>query len=66
MLEPKVLDYIPNDETPWEHDPLTQLAQDGELAAYKHNGFWQPCDTLRDKRYLEELWQRERPWCSWA
>ena len=50
----------------WEQDPLEQLAHDGELMAYRHNGFWQPMDTLRDKNVLEELWQTgQAPWKIW-
>jgi glucose-1-phosphate cytidylyltransferase len=66
VLSPKVLDYIEDDSTSWEQDPLNQLAEDGELMAYKHNGFWQPMDTLRDKTYLEELWSAGKaPWKVW-
>lgn len=65
VLEPEVFNYIDSDETSWEHEPLTQLSEDGELVAYRHDGFWQPCDTLRDKRYLENLWQNDKPWCTW-
>ncbi|QXV64846.1 glucose-1-phosphate cytidylyltransferase [Mucilaginibacter sp. 21P] len=56
VLEPEVLDYITDDETTWEREPMEYLAKQGELSAYKHTGFWQPMDTLRDKMYLEELW----------
>ncbi|OLY94153.1 glucose-1-phosphate cytidylyltransferase [Cnuella takakiae] len=63
VLEPEVLDYIANDETSWEKEPLEALAQDGELSAYRHTGFWQPMDTLRDKHVLEEMWQQgTAPW----
>ncbi|HMQ51126.1 MAG TPA: glucose-1-phosphate cytidylyltransferase [Anaerolineae bacterium] len=66
VLEPAVLDYIPNDATVWEKEPLEKLAQDGQLSAYRHYGFWQPMDTLRDKNVLEGLWQRdEAPWKVW-
>ena len=66
MLTPKVLDYIKDDKTIWEQEPLTNLADDGELMAYEHHGFWQPMDTLRDKNLLEELWQsKAAPWKSW-
>lgn len=66
ILSPKVIDYISNDETSWEKEPLTQLAKDNQLAAYKHKGFWQPMDTLRDKNYLEELWvSKKAPWKTW-
>lgn len=63
VLEPSALDYIDGDATSWERAPLTDLARDGQLAAFQHHGFWQPCDTLRDKRELEALWQGgEAPW----
>ncbi len=63
VLEPKVLEYIEGDATYWEHEPLEHLAADGELMAYRHKGFWQPMDTLRDKKLLEELWSGgSAPW----
>lgn len=63
VLSPKVIEYIDGDSTTWEKDPLERLAQDGELAAYLHRGFWQPMDTLRDKIHLEELWDSgNAPW----
>ena len=66
VLEPGVLDYIAGDETLWEREPLERLASDGQLAAYRHRGFWQPMDTLRDKRILEDLWDSGRaPWKTW-
>ena len=66
VLSPDVLDYITNDSTKWELEPLERLAQEGNLAAYQHHGFWQPMDTLRDKIYLEELWQSGKaPWKVW-
>ncbi|WP_039754067.1 glucose-1-phosphate cytidylyltransferase [Chromobacterium haemolyticum] len=66
VLSPKVLSYLKDDSTIWEQEPLMQLAQDGELMAYTHNGFWQPMDTLRDKHYLESLWNSgNAPWKSW-
>ncbi|TFH92990.1 glucose-1-phosphate cytidylyltransferase [Vibrio ouci] len=66
VLSPEVLDYIEGDSTVWEQYPLNQLAEDGELMAYEHHGFWQPMDTLRDKVYLEELWQENKaPWKVW-
>lgn len=66
VLSPKVLDYIENDSTTWEQYPLNKLAEDGELMAYEHHGFWQPMDTLRDKNHLEELWSaRKAPWKVW-
>ena len=66
VLSPKILEYIKDNETVWEQYPLNQLAEDGELMAFEHHGFWQPMDTLRDKHYLENLWSnREAPWKNW-
>ncbi|MDZ4261839.1 MAG: glucose-1-phosphate cytidylyltransferase [Pseudomonadota bacterium] len=66
VLSPKVVSLIENDQTIWEQHPLMKLAEDGELVAYKHEGFWQPMDTLRDKTYLEELWASGKaPWKNW-
>jgi glucose-1-phosphate cytidylyltransferase len=66
VLEPGVMNYIADDSTVWEREPLENLARDGMLAAYKHYGFWQPMDTLRDKTVLEELWQSSQaPWKKW-
>jgi len=66
ILSPKVIDLIEDDNTTWELEPLTQLANQGQLAAYEHHGFWQPMDTLRDKTMLESLWRSgEAPWKSW-
>ena len=66
VLEPRVLDYIADDSTIWERDPLERLAANGELAVYKHHGFWQPMDTLRERLKLEELWvARTAPWKVW-
>ena len=66
VLEPAVLDLIGGDDTLWEMDPLNTLAARGELMAFRHNGFWQPMDTLREKRLLEELWQSGKaPWKCW-
>lgn len=66
VLSPEVLDYVEGDSSVWEQYPLNQLAEEGELMAYEHHGFWQPMDTLRDKVYLEELWQENKaPWKSW-
>jgi len=66
VLSRKVGDYIDGDETVWERDPLERLAKEGELMAYTHRGFWQPMDTLRDKRHLEELWASgAAPWKLW-
>ncbi|MBM7059576.1 glucose-1-phosphate cytidylyltransferase [Pseudomonas sp. UL073] len=66
VLSPKVLPYIAEDSTPWEVQPLTRLAHEEQLMAFEHNGFWHPMDTLRDKNYLEQLWQTgEAPWKQW-
>jgi len=66
VLEPGVIDYIKNDSTVWEMEPLQNLARDGQLAAYKHDGFWESMETLRDKMVLEELWRSEKPpWKVW-
>lgn len=65
VLEPGVFDYIDGDTTSWESTPLQQLAARGELMAYRHAGFWQAMDTLRDKNHLEELWQTRAPWKVW-
>lgn len=66
VLEPAVVDYIAGDQTMWEREPLERLARDGQLAAYRHDGFWKPMDTLRDKRELEALWASPSPpWKIW-
>ncbi|MUK26529.1 glucose-1-phosphate cytidylyltransferase [Aliivibrio fischeri] len=66
VLSPEVLKLIDGDSCTWEQYPLNKLAEDGELMAYEHHGFWQPMDTLRDKVYLEELWQDGKaPWKIW-
>lgn len=66
VLEPKVLEYIDDDATVWERGPLEQIARDGLLSAFRHHGFWQPMDTLRDKNLLEDLWDSGRaPWRVW-
>lgn len=66
VLSPRVLDYIENEATIWEQEPLMSLAAEGELMAYEHAGFWQPMDTLRDKHLLEGLWSSGKaPWKSW-
>lgn len=67
VLAPDVIKYISNDQSIWERDPLERLALEGNLAAFQHKGFWQPMDTLRDKIYLEELWQSGKaPWKVWS
>lgn len=66
VVERKALELIKDDATRWEAEPLDALARKGQLAAYKHKGFWQPMDTLRDKAHLEELWASgQAPWKSW-
>ena len=66
VLSPKVIDYIDSDEDSWEAAPLTNLAQENQLMAFSHTGFWQPMDTLRDKNHLEDLWQSgNAPWKKW-
>ncbi|HZV19789.1 MAG TPA: glucose-1-phosphate cytidylyltransferase [Sphingobium sp.] len=65
VLSPSVVDLIDGPETVWEREPLERLASAGELVAFRHEGFWQPMDTLRDKLYLEKLWQEGAPWKSW-
>ncbi|WP_198120637.1 glucose-1-phosphate cytidylyltransferase [Massilia rhizosphaerae] len=66
VLSPKVLDYIADDATVWEKEPMERLAGEGQLSAFRHTGFWQPMDTLRDKMLLEELWQTGKaPWKVW-
>jgi glucose-1-phosphate cytidylyltransferase len=66
VVEPEALDYIPGDDTVWEDEPLERLAQDGKLAAYRHTGYWQNMDSLRDKMVLEEQWESGSPgWKIW-
>jgi glucose-1-phosphate cytidylyltransferase len=66
ILKPEVLDYIEGDNIIWEAQPLNGLTKAGQLSAYKHKGFWHPMDTLRDKMFLEELWNSEKaPWKVW-
>ena len=63
VLEPEIFDYIEGDQTVWEAGPLERLAREGQLMAYRHDGFWRPMDTLRDKRDLESLWNLGKaPW----
>ena len=67
VLEPEVFDYIDGDETEWEKEPLERLAADGQLMAYRHDGFWQCMDTLRERKLLEQLWDSgDAPWKVWA
>ena len=66
MLEPKIFDYLEDDKTSFEGKPLISLAEQGQLTAYQHHGFWQAMDTLRDKNQLEALWQsKAAPWKVW-
>jgi glucose-1-phosphate cytidylyltransferase len=66
VLEPGVFDYVEGDATVWEQEPLERLAKDAALSAYKHRGYWQPMDTLRDKMVLEEQWASGQPlWRIW-
>lgn len=66
VVEPEALDYITGDETIWEKEPLEKIAEIGQLSAFKHSGFWQPMDTLRDKQVLESLWDAKKaPWKNW-
>jgi glucose-1-phosphate cytidylyltransferase len=67
VLDQRVLPYIAGDDTLWERAPLERLAQDGQLMAYRHTGFWQPMDTLRERRLLDDLWASgHAPWKVWA
>jgi glucose-1-phosphate cytidylyltransferase len=66
VLEPPVIDLIDGDATIWEREPMERLAADGQLSAYRHDGFWHAMDTLRDRTVLEELWESgEAPWRTW-
>jgi glucose-1-phosphate cytidylyltransferase len=66
VLKPEVLDYITDDSSVWEQEPLMNLAAENRLMAFEHQGFWQPMDTLRDKHHLEELWTSGKaPWKTW-
>jgi glucose-1-phosphate cytidylyltransferase len=67
VLEPGIFDYVENDDTQWEKEPLERLAEDGQLMAYRHTSFWQCMDTIRDKKLLEKLWhQGNSPWKVWS
>ncbi len=67
VLDRKVLDYIDGDQTPFEHGPLERLTAEGELMAYRHGGYWQPMDTVRERNLLETLWQSgHAPWKVWS
>jgi glucose-1-phosphate cytidylyltransferase len=66
VLEPGVLDYVSGDSVAWEAEPLHRIAQEGQLMAFRHEGFWQPMDTLREKRLLQDLWESgTAPWKVW-
>ena len=66
MLEPKVIDYIADDSIMFERQPLESIAAEGQLMSYKHDGFWQCMDTLRDKEKLDSMWESENaPWKVW-
>tara|TARA_A100001015_G_scaffold316840_2_gene432173 strand:+ start:1428 stop:2201 length:774 start_codon:yes stop_codon:yes gene_type:complete len=66
VLSPKVIDYIDNDQTIWERDPMERIASNNQMRAFFHKNFWQPMDTLRDKNNLEELWRtNSAPWRLW-
>src|SRR5262249_61619846 len=67
VLEPKVLDYIDNDDTSWQSEPLERLTREGQLMAYRHDGFWQCMDTVRDLDLLKSLWSSGKaPWKVWG
>ena len=67
VLQPEALDYVDGDDTVWEREPMERLADDGQLVAYRHDGFWQPMDTLRERILLEDLWESGRaPWKIWS
>lgn len=67
VLEPEIFDYIDDDDTSWEREPLEALAKDGQLMAYRHHGYWQCMDTVREKHLLEELWRTDAaPWKTWS
>ncbi len=67
VLEPGALKYVEGDATSWEREPMERLTEDGQLMAFEHRGFWQPMDTLREKKLLEELWSSgEAPWKVWT
>lgn len=67
VLEPKIFDHIEGDSTTFEREPLETIAKEGQLVAFKHNGFWQCMDTMRDRQKLEELWASgNAPWKVWG
>lgn len=66
VLEPEAIDYVEGDDTVWEREPMEGLARDGEMSAYRHEGFWHPMDTLHDKKELDKMWEGEgAPWKTW-
>jgi glucose-1-phosphate cytidylyltransferase len=66
VLDPRAIDYVRDDSTVWEAEPLKRMAAESRLAAYRHHGFWQPMDTLRDRKLLEDLWASGKPpWKTW-
>jgi glucose-1-phosphate cytidylyltransferase len=66
VLEPAIFDYIEGDDTAWDYGPMVKLAEEGQLMAYKHDGFWQCMDTLREKKLLNDLWDAGKaPWKIW-
>ena len=65
VLSPEVLRFIDGDAMTWEREPMERLAAEGQLAVHRHNGFWMPMDTLRDKQTLEQLWANDAPWRAW-
>jgi glucose-1-phosphate cytidylyltransferase len=67
VLEPEIFEYLEGDSTVFEKPPLEKLSKEGKLAAYKHDGFWMPMDTLRDKNVLEDMWNSGKPpWKIWS
>ena len=67
VLEPRVIDLIKSDNTVWEKDPISELVENNQLNAFIHNDFWQPMDTLREKKLLEDLWlSKKAPWNTWG
>ncbi len=66
VLSPQVERYLGGDDTVWEQEPMRELAADGQLACYRHEGFWQAMDTLRDRNHLDELWSTGAPWRQWS